>query len=1088
MSLQESNNNIPQGAFSFPKEEEAVIKHWDDVNAFQRTLELTEDLPPFAFFDGPPFATGTPHYGHILASTVKDIIPRYATMNGYHVERRFGWDTHGLPVEHEIDKKLNITSKEDVYAMGIDKYNAECRAIVMRYADEWRRTIKRLGRWIDMDNDYKTLYPEFMESVWWAFKELFNKDAVYRGLRVMPYSTACTTPLSNFEAQQNYKEVNDPALTISFPLLDNEDTCLVAWTTTPWTLPANLALAVNPKFEYVKIFDEEKKKNFILLESLISTLYKKPKSAKFKVVKKILGKDLVGLKYKPLFNYFYEDFKDTGFRVIPADYVTNDSGTGIVHQAPSYGEEDFNSTKAAGVINEKKLPPSIVDDSGRMESNVPEIAGMYFKDADKIIIKKLLEEGRLLVNTQVKHSYPFCWRSDTPLMYRTVPAWFVRIGEVIPEMLDNVEKTNWVPSNIKDKRFSNWIANARDWNISRNRYWGTPIPLWVSDDFEEMVCVGSIQELRELSGRDDITDIHRESIDSITIPSKKGKGQLKRIEEVFDCWFESGSMPYASKHYPFENEKKFLDAFPANFISEGLDQTRGWFYTLTVLGTHLFKTAPYQNVIVTGIVLAADGKKMSKRLKNYPDPTLVLEKYGADALRLYLINSPVLRAETLKFKEEGVKEIVSSVLLPWYNSYKFLKDAADLFKKDNGKDFVYDNSLHSTNVMDRWLLASIQSLIKFIHEEMTGYRLYTVVPRLLHFIDDLTNWYIRFNRRRIKGYASEDVEDTQKGLNTLVEALLTLSRAMAPFTPYLADGIYQRIKVYFKQEDLEKIAINPKNVDLRSVHFLSYPSVRQELFDEKIEVAVARMQKVIDMARNIREKKMISLKTPLNELVVLSADADLLKDIDSLKGYISDELNVRNVVITSDEAKYCVEYSCVADWPVLGKKLKSDAKKVKAALPKVSSEEVQRFAECGKITVDGIDLVTEDLQVQRGLPASKAEEGQEFRSHQDVLIILDVNLHPELESEGLARELINRIQRLRKKAGLNTTDDVQVQYRVVKDTIDLPKIIKDNEELLLKSTKYPIEELKEAQDLTNVITDEEQTINDTVFNLRLLKI
>ncbi|KAI5963136.1 ILS1 [Candida pseudojiufengensis] len=1080
-------NNVPQGSFSFPKEEEKVINHWEEVDAFQRTLELTEGLPPFAFFDGPPFATGTPHYGHLLTSTVKDIIPRYATMNGYHVERRFGWDTHGLPVEHEIDKKLGITSKEDVYAMGIDKYNAECRSIVMRYADEWRKTITRLGRWIDMDNDYKTLYPEFMESVWWVFKQLFDKGSVYRGLRVMPYSTACTTPLSNFEAQQNYKDVVDPAITIAFPLVDDENTVLVAWTTTPWTLPANIALAVNPDFEYVKIFDEKAQKNYILLESLIGTLYKKPKDAKYKVIEKIKGKDLVGLKYVPLFNYFYDTFKDYGFKVIPGSYVTNDSGTGIVHQSPSYGEEDFKCATAAGVIDEKRTPPDIVDDSGNMRKEAELVAGMYFKDADKVIIKKLVEEGRILVNTQAKHNYPFCWRSDTPLMYRTVPAWFVRIGEIIPDMLKNVEKTNWVPSNVKEKRFSNWIANARDWNVSRNRYWGTPIPIWVSEDYEEMVCVGSIDELKELSGRNDITDLHRESIDDITIPSKKGKGQLKRIEEVFDCWFESGSMPYASKHYPFENNQKFLDAFPANFIAEGLDQTRGWFYTLTVLGTHLFNTAPYQNVIVTGIVLAADGKKMSKRLKNYPDPSLILDKYGADALRLYMINSPVLRAETLKFKEDGVKDIVSSVLLPWYNSYKFFKDSTDLFKKNTGETFIYNPDLKSSNIMDKWLLASIQSLIKFIHEEMNGYRLYTVVPRLLALIDDLTNWYIRFNRRRLKGYDSDDKEDTKHALNTLVEALLTLSRAMAPFTPYLADNIYQKIKSSFKEEYLNSIVVNPKHKDLRSVHFLSYPNVREEYFDEEIEIKVGRMQKVIDLARNIREKKMISLKHPLQELVIINSNPKFRSDVESLKNYISDEINVRDIIITDDESKYNVEYSCVADWSVLGKKLMKDAKRVKAALPNVPSEEVKKFSECGKLNVDGIDLISEDLQVLKGLSESMTSEGQEFRSYQDLLIILDTNIHPELESEGFAREILNRIQRLRKKAGLNSTDDIQVKYKLLKDNMNFEKVLNDNKDLILKTTTYPLEPSDETNN-KEIIIDEEQQINDTVFNLQLLKL
>lgn len=1073
--------------FNFPREEEKVLEQWSLQDAFQRSLDLTKDYPAFSFFDGPPFATGTPHYGHLLASTVKDIIPRYATMNKHHVERRFGWDTHGLPVEHEIDKKLGITGKEDVMKMGIDKYNAECRSIVMRYAGEWRRTVRRLGRWIDMDNDYKTLYPEFMESVWWAFKELYKKDAVYRGMRVMPYSTGCTTPLSNFEAQQNYKDVNDPAVTVGFPLLDDENTWLVAWTTTPWTLPSNLCLAVNPNLEYVKIFDEEKKRHYILLEGLIKTLYKKPAAAKYKVVEKIMGKQLLGLRYEPLFDYFYDSFKDSAFRVIGADYVTADSGTGIVHQSPAFGEADFTACKEAGVINEKIHPPNPVDDNGKYTAEVPDFEGVYVKDADKLIVKRLTESGRILLATQINHSYPFCWRSDTPLLYRTVPAWFVRVTDIIPQMLENVGNTTWVPSNIKDKRFSNWILNARDWNISRNRYWGTPLPLWVSADYKEIVCVGSIEELRQLSGRDDITDLHRENIDNVTIPSKEGRGDLRRVEEVFDCWFESGSMPYASKHYPFVNKEKFSDSFPANFISEGLDQTRGWFYTLTVLGTHLFNTAPYKNVIVSGIVLAADGKKMSKRLKNYPDPTDVLEKYGADALRLYMINSPVLRAETLKFKEEGVREVVSAVLLPWLNSFKFFKDAADVYKKANGEDFVYKSSVVSENVMDKWLLASIQSLVQFIHEEMQSYRLFTVVPRLLALIDNLTNWYIRFNRRRIKGDSEGGVEDTQKGLNTLAEGLLILCRLMAPFTPFLADGIYQKLKVYFTEEDLVECSVNPKQRATESVHYLAYPVVRKELFDSAIEVAVSRMQKVIDLGRNIREKKMISLKTPLKQLVILTSDQGFLKDIETLKSYVQSELNVRSVEITADEDKYGVEYKAVADWPVLGKKLKKDAKKVKAALPNVSSEEVKKFAETGRLTVDGIDLVSEDLQVQRGLPEKDVASGHETRSDREVMVILDVNSYEELQSEGLARELVNRIQRLRKKAGLNATDDVSVQYQVIKDSVNLKQVIANNEEMLLKCMKGLLEEFGDC-DPAKIIIDEEQTINDTVFNLRLLSI
>ncbi|KAF6012219.1 isoleucine--tRNA ligase [Brettanomyces bruxellensis] len=1069
--------------FSFPKQEENIINFWNDIDAFHRSLELTKGMKPYAFYDGPPFATGTPHYGHILQSSIKDIVPRYETMNGHYVERRFGWDTHGVPVEHIIDKKLGITCKQDVMDMGIDKYNAECRSIVMRYSGEWRKTIGRLGRWIDFDNDYKTLYPTFMESEWWAFKKLYEKGQVYRGVRVMPYSTGVTTALSNFEAQLNYKMVNDPAITIGFPLLDDPDTVLVAWTTTPWTLPSNLALAVNPEFVYTKIYDEDAKKTYILLEKLVGALYKKPKKAHYKVTGTIKGSELVGLKYKPLFNYFYDQFKDRAFHVIGADYVSDESGTGIVHEAPAFGEEDFNACTKSNIISGEVHPPNPVDDDGKFTADVSDFEGVYVKDADKLIIKRLTNDGRILRATQINHSYPFCWRSDTPLLYRTVPAWFVRVQNIVPQMLDNIAKTQWVPSTIKEKRFGNWIANARDWNVSRNRYWGTPIPLWVSDDFKEIVCVGSIGELEELSGVKNISDIHRDKIDNITIPSKQGKGQLHRIEEVFDCWFESGSMPYASKHYPFENKENFRDSFPADFISEGLDQTRGWFYTLTVLGTHLFGTAPYKNVIVDGIVLAADGKKMSKRLKNYPDPNIILNKYGADALRLYLINSPVLRAETLKFKESGVKEVVSKVLLPWWNSYKFLEGQIALFKKTNGIDFMFDPELRSKNVMDKWILASIQSLIKFIHQEMTGYRLYTVVPKLLDLIDQLTNWYIRFNRQRLKG--ENGVDDARHALNTLTEALFTLVRAMAPFTPFLSDNIYRRLKVLFKPETLKNYQLGD---DDRSVHFLYYPQVDESLFDDDIERAVGRMQTIIELGRTIREKKMISLKTPLKTMVVLHSDPQFLSDIESLKKYIISELNVRELIITSDEDKYGVEYRAVADWPVLGKKLKRDVKKVKNALPGLTSQSVKDYLKEGKINVAGIDLVEGDLHVLRGLPETAVSGGHEARSQGDILVILDTNLYPELQAEGIARELVNRIQKLRKKAGLKQTDDVLIQYNLKKDTLDLEDAIEKHSDMLLKCSGHPLRKYDEVADASKIIAEEDAQINDTTIALRLLKL
>lgn len=1065
--------------FSFSKEEEQILAFWNEIDAFHRVLEITKDKPEFSFFDGPPFATGTPHYGHILASTIKDVVPRYATMTGHHVDRRFGWDTHGLPIEHIIDKELGITGKEDVFRYGLENYNNKCKSIVMTYASEWRKTIGRLGRWIDFDNDYKTMYPSFMESEWWAFKQLYERGQVYRGFRVMPYSVGCTTPLSNFEAQQNYKDVNDPAVTIGFNVVGQEKTQLVAWTTTPWTLPSNLALCVNPTFEYVKIYDENKDRYYILLESLIKTLYKKPNNEKFKVVEKIPAKEMVGLKYEPLFPYFTKVYGERAFKVIADEYVTSDSGTGIVHNAPAFGEEDYNVCLKYGVIEEDLDLPNPVDDAGKFTKEVVDFQGTFVKDADKEIIKHLTAQGNMLLVSQIRHSYPFCWRSDTPLLYRSVPAWFVRVKEIVPQMLDSVLKSHWVPQAIKEKRFGNWIANARDWNISRNRYWGTPIPLWVSEDYSEIVCVGSVQELEELSGVKGIKDLHRDHIDNITIPSQKGNGTLRRIEEVFDCWFESGSMPYAQLHYPFENSEDFKYRVPANFISEGLDQTRGWFYTLSVLGVQLFGEVPYKNVIVSGIILAADGRKMSKSLKNYPDPNIVLDRYGADALRLYLINSPVLKAETLKFKEEGVKEVVSKVLLPWWNSFKFLEGSIALLKKSSDVDFKYNPESTSDNVMDRWILASLQSLVQYIHQEMGVYKLYSVVPRLLNFIDELTNWYIRFNRRRLKGENGAD--DSLKALNTLFEALFTFVRAMAPFAPFLSDAIYRRLRQFIPEEVLAKFG-----KDSRSVHFLSYPEVREEFFDEAIERSVSRMQTVIELGRNIREKKTISLKTPLKTLIILHNDKQYLQDVEELKGYINEELNVRDIVITSEEQNYGVEYRAVADWPTLGKKLKKDVKKVKDALPSVSTEDVRKYLQTGTLEVAGIQLVEGDLNVVRGLPENAAEHGQESRSYQDVLIILDTKIYPELKTEGLARELVNRIQKLRKKCGLAATDDVLVEYELVNDTMNFEEVVKEHLAMLTKTCSSDI--VKCDGKKSGAIADEEQTINDTAFKLKIFRL
>jgi isoleucyl-tRNA synthetase len=1036
---------VPE-SISFPKTEEKILAYWEKIDAFQESLRRSEGKPEYSFYDGPPFATGLPHYGHILAGTIKDTVTRYAHQTGHHVTRRFGWDTHGLPIEFEIDKELGIKTRDDVLKLGIPKYNAECRKIVMRYSSEWEKIVGRLGRWIDFQNDYKTLDPSFMESVWWVFKKLYKKGLVYRGFKVMPYSVGCSTPLSNFEANMAYRDVRDPAVVVSFPLVDEPETKLVAWTTTPWTLPSNLALCVNPDLDYVKLKDKKTGEVYILCEARIAQLYPPTKKGKpedeYEVLDKFKGIQLKDKQYVPLFPYFEKERESGAFRVLADSYVTSDSGTGVVHCAPAFGEDDFRVCELGKVIKKGgEGVPCPVDASGRFTEDVPDYKGINVKDADIEIIKRLKTNKRMVQSGTILHSYPFCWRSDTPLIYRVVPSWFVAVEKIKDSLLVNNAETYWVPAWVKEKRFHNWLEGARDWAVSRNRFWGTPLPMWVNPDHpEEMICVGSIKKLEELTGQK-VTDLHRESVDDLTIPSPSGRGVLRRTEEVFDCWFESGSMPYAQVHYPFENKELFSKSFPADFIAEGIDQTRGWFYTLLVLSTALFNKPPFKNLIVNGLVLAADGKKMSKRLKNYPDPVIVIDQHGADALRLYLINSPVVRGEELRFVEKGVKDVVRDVFLPWFNAYRFFAQGVTQLESSGAK-FVPDEqvAVASDNVMDKWILSLTNTLLKFVQEEMAAYRLYTVVPKLVSFIDQLTNWYIRLNRKRIRG--NDGDQERLYALNTLFIVILTITKAMAPFTPFFTEYLYQNLRVLLPADQRED-----------SVHYIMFPAPRDEFINLEIEESVAHMQSTIELGRAARDRRKMPLKYPLIDLTVVSANEKLLKSLESLASYIRAELNIRSAVVTSDEGPF-VRTRAEPDRKRLGPRLGKDVNKVAQAVLNLAHEQINEFRQNSKLTVEGHELTMDDVKIIREFKGDNATFEAVWTDQ--ALVVLNLTVEESMRREGLAREVINRAQKLKKKAGLVVSDPVEIFVEVLEDKDDLHNLLETHEAYFLQTAKYPI--------------------------------
>jgi len=855
--------------------EEKVLNFWDETHAFEKSVRDRPEEKPYHFYDGPPFATGLPHYGHIIASVIKDVVPRYWTMRGFRVERRWGWDCHGLPVENILEKELHLKTKKDIIAYGVDAFNEACRDTVLRYSQEWKKTIRRIGRWVDMENDYKTMDPEFMESVWWVFGELWKKGLIYKDYKAMHICPRCATPLSNFEVTQGYKDVTDtsvyPLFTLHDPTQALGDTQVyaIAWTTTPWTLPGNVLLAIADQIEYAVV--ESDGKRYLCAQKQVPSIFEKKE---YKEVSVHSGKDLIRAKlsYEPLFPYF--SLTPNAFRVVSGDFVTLEEGTGIVHIAPAFGENDYALGKQEGI-------PFVchVTMDGIITDDVVDFAGLEVKPkgypgkTDKDINDFLTQQGKVFKTEPITHSYPHCWRCDTPLLNYATQSWYVSVVKLKAQLIANNQQIRWVPSHMKDGRFGQWLEGARDWAISRSRYWGTPLPVWENQD-GEYICISSIAELQKLTGKK-VTDLHKHKIDSLQF-TKDGK-TYTRIPDVLDCWFESGSMPYGQMHYPFENKDKFLASYPAQFIAEGQDQTRGWFYTLHVLATALTHTPDpsidvgkevpaFLNVIVNGIVLAEDGKKMSKRLKNYPDPQEILGAYGADALRYYLLRQPVMQAESMNFSEKDVRETYNKIVNALWNSLVFYR----LYAKTS--DGIASNQ--STHPLDRWILSRLNKLLHTVTVAMDEYRLLDASRPIEDFISDLSGWYIRRSRGRMKDTQSADWAAVS---STLQEVLGTVSVIIAPFTPFMAEVIFQNV---FPEKGT-------------SVHLELWPSIHPKRSDDSLEQKMDLSRVLVERILSARKTVSIPVRQPLASALI-SGTYEVLPD--ELLFIIMEETNVKKII------------------------------------------------------------------------------------------------------------------------------------------------------------------------------------------------
>jgi isoleucyl-tRNA synthetase len=982
------------GAPSFPDLEVEVLEYWDRDGTFRASIDQRHGAEEYVFYDGPPFANGLPHYGHLLTGYVKDIVPRYQTMRGLKVERRFGWDTHGLPAELEAQRQLGITEKAQIEELGIDRFNEACRASVLKYTEEWRAYVTRQARWVDFDNDYKTLDLTFMESVLWAFKQLWDKGLAYEGNRVLPYCWNDETPLSSHELRMDddvYQNRQDPALTVGFRISGDGalgGAHLLIWTTTPWTLPSNQAVAVNPEVTYVQVEGPDGRR-YVLAEPRVAA-YARELGEEPSVLGSYRGSELLGLRYVPPFPYFMDS--PNAFRVLPGDFVTTEDGTGIVHMAPAYGEDDKATADAANIV---AVTP--VDSKGRFDVTVPDYSGQHVFDANSQIIRDLKNQSGpaaangavLLRHETYDHSYPHCWRCRNPLIYRAVSSWFIKVTEFRDRMVELNQQITWYPEHVKDGQFGKWLSNARDWSISRNRYWGSPIPVWKSDDpaHPRIDVYGSLDELeRDFGVRP--TDLHRPYVDELTRPNPDdptGRSTMRRIEDVFDVWFDSGSMPYAQVHYPFENVEWFAHHNPADFIVEYIGQTRGWFYLLHVLSTALFDRPAFRTCVSHGIVLGSDGQKMSKSLRNYPDVTEVFDRDGSDAMRWFLMASPILRGGNLVVTEQGIREGVRQVLLPFWNAYSFLA----LYAPRKGTWRT-----NSTHVLDRYILAKLAVLRDELTASLDVCDISMACEQLRQFTEALTNWYVRRSRSR---FWDEDPD----AIDTLHTVLEVTGRLAAPLLPLISEVIWRGI------------------TGERSVHLTNWPEARELPADPGLVAAMDQVRDVCSAASSVRKAKKLRVRLPLPKLTVAVANPDALRPF---AGLIADELNVKAVELTDDidaYGRFELTVNAKVAGPRLGKDVQAAIKAVKAGQGVVNDD--------GTLTAGPATLRPDEYSSK--LVAAEPEWTAELPDGAG-LVVLDGTLTAELEAEGWAKDRIRELQDLRKSTGLDVSDRITVRMSV----------------------------------------------------------